>query len=341
MEQQAWTPTFPGFDEGKISLESDTLMLTRNSREICAIVQTDADSYEGNGAVFWIDMEHIYLRYNWRTWYPLSNDNPDISKDITRRYSMTLNIYSGNDCKSFPLPIFHIGELPECLFKTEAPVPPPDITENISDDLDGNDQEEGCGGEDGEGNEDGEEEAGVNEVNEDEKNEENEFQPFRLASSSVKYEDADTLYTSFVNVFGQDAVSRKKVPTTYDAFLMKSSIKSWARSFSKFQDDLARKHVSHFPHVKLNGGWVEHAFSNDKTAILIQVYKGAAHLRSQCQELAAVASELIRNEEDCTVISGIFFAGDLPLPDLPDGDIQKFTPESLRELVALYPDESP
>ena len=126
MDQDEWTPTFPDFNEEKISLEDDSLMLTRNNREICVIVQTDdADDYEGDGAVFWIDREHIYLRYNWRTWYSLSKENPDISRDITRRHSMTLNIYIGTDCKASPLPVFHIEKLPASLFEEKSPPPPP------------------------------------------------------------------------------------------------------------------------------------------------------------------------------------------------------------------------
>ena len=328
MDQDEWTPTFPDFNEEKISLEDDSLMLTRNNREICVIVQTDdADDYEGDGAVFWIDREHIYLRYNWRTWYSLSKENPDISRDITRRHSMTLNIYIGTDCKASPLPVFHIEELPASLFEEKSPQPPPGSPPDLFEDSD-----EGSPDDEAE-----EEEADEEETAEEEAKEEEE-KSLHLIPPSVQYEDAETFYRSLVGAFGRESASQNDIPATYDAFLQKSSRQAWTKAFPSFKDELARRNVNHFHRVRLNGGAAEDAFSTDDTAVLIQVYQGADRLEAQCRELAAVASELVKNEEGSFILAGIFFADGLPLPDLPTKEIEQFTPGLLQELVSLYPD---
>ena len=326
MDRSEWTPTFPDFMEEKVALEDDALMLTRNNREICAIVQTDNDDdYEGDGAVFWIDREHIYLRYNWRTWYSLSRDNPDISRDITRRHSMTLNIYIGTDCKASPLPVFHIEKLPACLFEEKSPPPPPP---DLFDDSD----------EDRPDDEADVKEEGTVEEGTEEETEVEEEKCLHLVPPSVRYEDAESFYSSLVGVLGKESASRKDIPATYDAFLQQSSLQAWTKAFPSFKTDMERRNVNHFHRVRLNGGAADDAFSNDDTAVLIQVYQGANRLEAQCRELAAVASELLKNEEGSFILAGIFFADGIPLPDLPCKDIERFTPNVLHDLVSLYPD---
>ena len=118
MDENNWEPDYTDFDEGPVCLrECEPLAVMRTNNEILALFQNAGDeTYRGNGAVFWIDVGHIYLRFDWGLWIPLSNDSPEICREITRRRAMTLNVYTGTDCKSYPLRIYQIDKLPEKLF---------------------------------------------------------------------------------------------------------------------------------------------------------------------------------------------------------------------------------
>ena len=194
------------------------------------------------------------------------------------------------------------------------------------------DSDEGSPDDEAEEEEVDEEETAEEEAKEEEEN------SLHLIPPSVQYEDAETFYRSLVGAFGRESASQNDIPATYDAFLQKSSRQAWTKALPSFKDELARRNVNHFHRVRLNGGAAEDAFSTDDTAVLIQVYQGADRLEAQCRELAAVASELVKNEEGSFILAGIFFADGLPLPDLPTKEIEQFTPGLLQELVSLYPD---
>ena len=133
-EADEWEPTYTDFDEGPVTLcEYEQLSVMRNRNEISVMMQCDeTEKYLGNGAVFWIDAKHLYLRFDWGTWYPISNDSPDICNDITRRRAITLGVFVGTDGKNYPLRVYRIDSLPNNLFC--KPIAPP-ADETINSDL--------------------------------------------------------------------------------------------------------------------------------------------------------------------------------------------------------------
>ena len=124
-EEDKWEPTYTDFDEDTVTLcEYVQLSVMRNRNEISIVMQCDeSEKYRGNGAVFWTDAKHLYLRFDWGTWYSVSNESPDICMDITRRRAITLSVFTGTDGKNYPIRVYKIDSLPEDLFA--KPVPPP------------------------------------------------------------------------------------------------------------------------------------------------------------------------------------------------------------------------
>ena len=63
-----WEPTFDDWSEDKVSLSSCELSTHSSSRGEYGVVMQVGDHeepYAGNAALFWIDIQHLYLRYDW------------------------------------------------------------------------------------------------------------------------------------------------------------------------------------------------------------------------------------------------------------------------------------
>lgn len=114
---QEWEPTYEGAEECKVEM-SDTFVTTHSGSrsEYGVMVQQPEYPYEGNGAIFWIDPQHIYFRYAWGLWFPVSNDDPENCETICKRKNGTLYLCSLSSIKHFPVKIYHIDHLPEELF---------------------------------------------------------------------------------------------------------------------------------------------------------------------------------------------------------------------------------
>ena len=88
-----WEPEFEDWSEDKVSMSSCELATNSMSRgEYGVIMQigTDEENLPVDAAIFWTDEMHLYLRYNWESWYKVSNDDPDNCACICKRNSATL-----------------------------------------------------------------------------------------------------------------------------------------------------------------------------------------------------------------------------------------------------------
>lgn len=114
-----WEPTFDDWLEDKVSLfscELDTSCMSHNKYGVVMQLDTEDDNYPEDSAIFWTDEQHLYLRYNWETWYKVSNENPDNCANICKRNSAILLICSALSLEHRAVKVYHIDELPEALF---------------------------------------------------------------------------------------------------------------------------------------------------------------------------------------------------------------------------------
>ena len=117
-----WEPEFEDWSEDKVSMSSCELATNSMSRgEYGVIMQigTDEENLPVDAAIFWTDEMHLYLRYNWESWYKVSNDDPDNCACICKRNSATLLLCTTTSIKHHPVKVYHIETLPEELFGKE------------------------------------------------------------------------------------------------------------------------------------------------------------------------------------------------------------------------------
>jgi len=153
-----WEPEFDDWPEGKVSMSSCEISTHSSSRSeygVMVQVGVDEDDYPVDAAIFWTDETHLYLRYNWETWYKVSNDDPDNCSNICKRNSATLLLCTISSIKHHAVKVYHIDRLPEELFGKqeseaaeggeatqldfELPMPSDDETENAANASNAND----------------------------------------------------------------------------------------------------------------------------------------------------------------------------------------------------------
>ena len=118
----AWEPEFADWSEDKVSMSSCELSTSCMSRgEYGVIMQIGAgdENLPIDAAIFWTDEMHLYLRYNWESWYKVSNDDPDNCSSICKRNSAKLLLCTPTSIKHHAVKVYHIDRLPEELFGKE------------------------------------------------------------------------------------------------------------------------------------------------------------------------------------------------------------------------------
>ncbi len=114
-----WEPTFNDWSEDKVSMSScelATSSMSRNEYGVIMPMGMDDDHLPVDAAMFWTDEMHLYLRYDWETWYKVSNDDPDNCSNICKRNSATLLLCTATSIKHHAIKVYHIDSLPEELF---------------------------------------------------------------------------------------------------------------------------------------------------------------------------------------------------------------------------------
>ena len=117
-----WEPEFDDWSEDKVSLSSCELSTHSSSRNEYGVIMpigVDEDQRPEDAAIFWIDEMHIYLRYDWGTWYKVSTDDPDNCSNICKRNSATLLLCTTSSMKHHAVKVYHIDSLPIELFGKE------------------------------------------------------------------------------------------------------------------------------------------------------------------------------------------------------------------------------
>ena len=125
-----WEPTFDNWTEGKVSLSSSELptsSMSQNEYGVIMQMGMDDDPFPVDAAIFWTDEMHLYLRYDWGTWYKVSNDDPDNCSNICKRSTAKLLLCTMSSIKHHAVRVYHIDKLPEELFgrQTETDMPNP------------------------------------------------------------------------------------------------------------------------------------------------------------------------------------------------------------------------
>lgn len=117
MNNNGWEPTFEGWAEDKVEM-ADSMASTHNGSrsDYGVLVQQPDQPYEGNGAIFFIDPQHIYLRYDWGLWYTVAIDDSENCQVICKRRTAKLYVCSMTAFKDYPVKVYHIESLPEELF---------------------------------------------------------------------------------------------------------------------------------------------------------------------------------------------------------------------------------
>ena len=118
----AWEPEFEDWSEDKVSMSSCELATSSTSRNEYGVIMQmgiDDDHIPIDAAIFWTDEMHLYLRYNWESWYKVSNDDPDNCSSICKRNSAKLLLCTPTSIKHHAVKVYHIDRLPEELFGKE------------------------------------------------------------------------------------------------------------------------------------------------------------------------------------------------------------------------------
>ena len=114
-----WEPKFDDWSEGKVSMspcELATSSMSQNEYGVIMQMGMDDDHLPIDAAIFWTDEMHLYLRYDWGTWYRVSNDDPDNCSNICKRNSAKLLLCTMSSVKHHAVRVYHIDKLPEELF---------------------------------------------------------------------------------------------------------------------------------------------------------------------------------------------------------------------------------
>ena len=121
-----WEPEFDDWSEDKVSMASCELPTSSMSRgEYGVMMQLGMcdDSIPIDAAIFWTDEMHLYLRYDWETWYKVSTDDPDNCSNICKRNSAKLLLCTTTSIKHHAIKVYHIDSLPEELFGKQEDTP--------------------------------------------------------------------------------------------------------------------------------------------------------------------------------------------------------------------------
>ena len=146
-----WEPEFEDWSEDKVAMmscELSTNSMSRGEYGVIMQIGTDEENFPIDAAIFWTDEMHLYLRYDWGTWYKVSNDDPDNCSNICKRNSATLLLCTSSSIKHHAVKVYHIDSLPKELFGQQEsdaascakatqldfdlPMPPDDDTEKPS-----------------------------------------------------------------------------------------------------------------------------------------------------------------------------------------------------------------
>lgn len=116
---KTWEPEFDNWLEDRVSMSSCELATSSTSRNEYGVIMQmgmDDDPPPVDAAIFWTDEMHLYLRYDWGTWYKVANDDPDNCSNICKRNSATLLLCTTTSIKHHAIKVYHIDALPEELF---------------------------------------------------------------------------------------------------------------------------------------------------------------------------------------------------------------------------------
>lgn len=114
-----WEPEFDNWSEGKVTMlpgELPTSSMSRGEYGVMMQLGMCDDSIPIDAAIFWTDEMHLYLRYDWETWYKVSTDDPDNCSNICKRNSAKLLLCTTTSIKHHAIKVYHIDSLPEELF---------------------------------------------------------------------------------------------------------------------------------------------------------------------------------------------------------------------------------
>jgi len=114
-----WEPEFEDWSEDKVSMSScelSTSCMARGEYGVMIQIGADEENLPIDAAIFWTDEMHLYLRYNWESWYKVSNDDPDNCANICKRNTATLLLCTMSSIKHHAVRVYHIDKLPEELF---------------------------------------------------------------------------------------------------------------------------------------------------------------------------------------------------------------------------------
>jgi hypothetical protein len=117
-----WEPEFEDWSEDKVSMsncELSTTSISRGEYGVMMPIGSDEENLPIDAAIFWTDEMHLYLRYNWESWYKVSNDDPDNCSNICKRNSAKLLLCTTTSIKHHAIKVYHIDRLPEELFGKE------------------------------------------------------------------------------------------------------------------------------------------------------------------------------------------------------------------------------
>ena len=116
---KSWEPTFDDWPEERVNMSScrlPTSSMSRGEYGVMMLVEKSDDSIPVDAAIFWTDEMHLYLRYDWETWYRVSTEDPDNCSNICKRNSATLLMCTPTSMKHHSIKVYHIDHLPQELF---------------------------------------------------------------------------------------------------------------------------------------------------------------------------------------------------------------------------------
>lgn len=114
-----WCPAYE-FADREVSIRFSKVSTFISDRQVG--LEVCAETLE-RPACFWVDADHVYLRANWREWFPVSTCNPaHISLLMSVRYCRVMSL-CGGEMKDVLATVHHVESLPR-LFKEELEMPP-------------------------------------------------------------------------------------------------------------------------------------------------------------------------------------------------------------------------
>lgn len=136
-----WQPTYSDEEPEKaITLSCDLIQpYSSSTNDLGVMMNNPPEDYHGEGALFWVDAEHIYFRFSWKTWYIVASDNAELCTALCRRRTASFTIFTNTTTRRHPIRVIRLEALPPELFGADALRVPP--TRTFSDDPKSFDQE--------------------------------------------------------------------------------------------------------------------------------------------------------------------------------------------------------